>query len=172
MKLGLIFHCSQFLYVNLFSGQLIITFTNDEGSRRLTANAMYNSNLKPVHSHEILRDFAAKGRLFTMYRDMTSHQISHMRKLIMTALSFRTGLIPSREDRWRIVGVINWFWILEEKGIWPWLSSIYFGDLDVSEPTKCLSKVGHCVEFFLATMADKAAGIRSHDRGNGFYLQM
>lgn len=66
--------------------------TNDEGSKKLTAHALYNTHLRLLQSHEAFQDLTSTGRVFSSWRELTSHQLSHMRKIVKTALNLKTGL--------------------------------------------------------------------------------
>ncbi|KAJ8315233.1 hypothetical protein KUTeg_007383 [Tegillarca granosa] len=68
---------------------VVVVIANDEGSRKLVAHSMYNTNLRVVNSYEDVQELASQGRVFSMWREMTSHQMSHLRKIIRTVLNVR-----------------------------------------------------------------------------------
>jgi hypothetical protein len=67
--------------------QSVVVITNDEGSKNLTAHSIYNSTLRMVKTNDNLQDMAANGRLFSMWQEMTSHQLSHLRRMVKTVLN-------------------------------------------------------------------------------------
>jgi hypothetical protein len=40
-----------------------------------------------VKTNDNLQDMAANGRLFSMWQEMTSHQLSHLRRMVKTVLN-------------------------------------------------------------------------------------
>ncbi|KAL4233012.1 hypothetical protein ACF0H5_007698 [Mactra antiquata] len=93
---------SRGLYINGSEKDLVVTtlkytkscglhtvavIVNDEGSKNLTAHSIYNSTLRMVKTNDILQELAADGRLFSMYQEMTSHQLSHLRRMVKTVLN-------------------------------------------------------------------------------------
>lgn len=60
----------------------ILIIGNDEESKRLTGHTQYNSNIRFVFSNELVQDHASAGRVFSFWREMSPHQMSHLRKMI------------------------------------------------------------------------------------------
>lgn len=79
ISLGL-FVNSNFHYLSTAVPILIIG--NDEESKRLTGHTQYNSNIRFVFSNELVQDHASAGRVFSFWREMSPHQMSHLRKMI------------------------------------------------------------------------------------------
>ncbi|XP_025097659.1 uncharacterized protein LOC112565971 isoform X2 [Pomacea canaliculata] len=79
-------------YIKSLGASIILVVTNDEGSKKLTAHALYNTHLRLLQSHEAFQDLTSTGRVFSSWRELTSHQLSHMRKIVKTALNLKTGL--------------------------------------------------------------------------------
>ena len=67
----------------------MVVVANDEGSKKLTAHSLYNSSLRLVKTSTCLQELAANGRLFSMWEEMTSHQLSHLRRVIKTVLNLK-----------------------------------------------------------------------------------
>ncbi|XP_048767345.2 uncharacterized protein LOC125674261 isoform X2 [Ostrea edulis] len=65
----------------------ILIIGNDEESKRLTGHTQYNSNMRFVFSNELVQDQASAGRVFSLWREMSPHQMSHLRKLIKPILN-------------------------------------------------------------------------------------
>ncbi|XP_060594049.1 uncharacterized protein LOC132748450 [Ruditapes philippinarum] len=74
-------------YTKSLGAQSVVVITNDEGSKNLTAHSIYNSTLRMVKTNDNLQDMAANGRLFSMWQEMTSHQLSHLRRMVKTVLN-------------------------------------------------------------------------------------
>ena len=74
------------------AANLILIVTNDEGSKKLTVHALYNTHLRLLQSHEAFQDLTSSGRVFSAWRELTSHQTSHMRKIVKTSLNLKPGL--------------------------------------------------------------------------------
>ncbi|KAK7487746.1 hypothetical protein BaRGS_00021013, partial [Batillaria attramentaria] len=79
-------------YIKSLGATIVLIVTNDEGSKRLTVHALYNTHLRLLQSHEAFQDLTSSGRVFSAWRELTSHQISHMRKIVKTALSLKTSI--------------------------------------------------------------------------------
>ncbi|XP_076467173.1 uncharacterized protein LOC143298242 isoform X2 [Babylonia areolata] len=79
-------------YVKSFGANLILVVTNDEGSKKLTVHALYNTHLRLLQSHEAFQDLTSSGRVFSAWKELTSHQTSHMRKIVKSSLSLKTSL--------------------------------------------------------------------------------
>lgn len=76
---------------------------NDEGSKKLTAHNMYNTSLRLVQSHEVLQELASTGRVFSIWRELTSHQLSHLRKIIRSVLNIKTSIRWEKmANQWRV----------------------------------------------------------------------
>lgn len=75
----------------LFAANTVVIMANDEGSKRLSGHVLYNAQLRAVQSQEILQELASKGRLFSIWKELTSHQISHMRKILLSSLNMRVS---------------------------------------------------------------------------------
>ncbi|KAL3881361.1 hypothetical protein ACJMK2_027810 [Sinanodonta woodiana] len=73
-------------------GHSVVIIANDEGSKKLTAHSMYNTSIRLVKNNEILHALAADGRLFSIWQEMTSHQMSHLRRVMKTVLSTKPTL--------------------------------------------------------------------------------
>ena len=73
----------------LFPAQTVVVITNDEGSKNLTGHSVYNSSIRMIRTNDCLHDLAANGRLFSMWKEMTSHQLSHLRRVIKTVLNVK-----------------------------------------------------------------------------------
>ncbi|XP_045197669.2 uncharacterized protein LOC123552241 [Mercenaria mercenaria] len=74
-------------YTKSIGAHTVVVITNDEGSKNLTAHSIYNSTLRMVKTNDNLQDLAANGRLFSMWQEMTSHQLSHLRRMVKTVLN-------------------------------------------------------------------------------------
>ncbi|XP_046556734.1 LOW QUALITY PROTEIN: uncharacterized protein LOC124265956 [Haliotis rubra] len=72
--------------------KIILIMANDEGSKKLTAHNMYNTSLRLVQSHEVLQELASTGRVFSIWRELTSHQLSHLRKIMRSVLNIKTSI--------------------------------------------------------------------------------
>ncbi|XP_069125399.1 uncharacterized protein [Argopecten irradians] len=75
---------------------VVVIVANDEGSKKMVAHSMYNENLRLVHHFDLLHDIASSGKLFSMWQEMSSHQMSHLRKYMRTVLNVRPSLTPVR----------------------------------------------------------------------------
>ncbi|ESO84850.1 hypothetical protein LOTGIDRAFT_168339 [Lottia gigantea] len=80
-------------FVKSLGAQVIVLVANDENSKKLTAHSLYNTSLRFVQSHDILQDLATNGRVFSMWRELSSHQMGHFRKTIRNVLGLK---IPNR----------------------------------------------------------------------------
>ncbi|KAK3577399.1 hypothetical protein CHS0354_032247 [Potamilus streckersoni] len=78
--------------VKSMPGHSVVIIANDEGSKKLTAHSMYNTSIRLVKNNEILHALAADGRLFSIWQEMTSHQMSHLRRVIKTVLCTKFAL--------------------------------------------------------------------------------
>ena len=67
----------------------MVVIANDEGSKKLTAHSLYNTSLRLVKTSSCLQELAASGRLFSMWDEMTSHQLSHLRRVVKTVLNLK-----------------------------------------------------------------------------------
>ena len=76
-------------------GNIVVILSNEEGSKNLTAHSLYNSSIRLVKTNDFLQDLAANGRLFSMWQELTSHQLSHLRRTIKTVLNLKSVI------RWR-----------------------------------------------------------------------
>ncbi|XP_022287376.2 uncharacterized protein LOC111100068 isoform X1 [Crassostrea virginica] len=65
----------------------ILIIGNDEESKRLTGHTQYNNNIRFVFSNELVQDHASAGRVFSFWREMSPHQMSHLRKMIKPILN-------------------------------------------------------------------------------------
>ncbi|KAL8611370.1 hypothetical protein ACOMHN_014425 [Nucella lapillus] len=79
-------------YIKSLGATLILIVTNDEGSKKLTVHALYNTHLRLLQSHEAFQDLTSSGRVFSAWRELNSHQTSHMRKIAKSALNLKTSL--------------------------------------------------------------------------------
>lgn len=75
-----------------FSAQCVVIITNDEGSKNLSAQSVFNSTIRLVKTNDCMQDLAANGRLFTMWQEMTSHQLSHLRRVVKSVLNAKLVL--------------------------------------------------------------------------------
>lgn len=80
-------YLSKLIYLNsnfhyLTTAVPILIIGNDEESKRLTGHTQYNSNIRFVFSNELVQDHASAGRVFSFWREMSPHQMSHLRKMI------------------------------------------------------------------------------------------
>lgn len=75
------------IFMSIFLVHTVAVIINDEGSKNLTAHSIYNTTLRMIKTNDILQDLAADGRLFSMYQEMTSHQLSHLRRMVKTVLN-------------------------------------------------------------------------------------
>lgn len=78
-------NCNYFRFLSTAVPILIIG--NDEESKRLTGHTQYNNNIRFVFSNELVQDHASAGRVFSFWREMSPHQMSHLRKMIKPILS-------------------------------------------------------------------------------------
>ncbi|XP_071113362.1 uncharacterized protein [Haliotis cracherodii] len=85
-------HTSAVRFMKSLGAQIILIMANDEGSKKLTAHNMYNTSLRLVQSHEVLQELASTGRVFSIWRELTSHQLSHLRKIIRSVLNIKTSI--------------------------------------------------------------------------------
>ncbi|XP_061168344.1 uncharacterized protein LOC133177302 [Saccostrea echinata] len=65
----------------------ILIIGKDEESKRLTGHTQYNGNLRFVFSNELVQDHASAGRVFSFWKEMSPHQMSHLRKMIKPILN-------------------------------------------------------------------------------------
>lgn len=77
--------------IKALGANTVVIMANDEGSKRLSGHVLYNAQLRAVQSQEILQELASKGRLFSIWKELTSHQISHMRKILLSSLNMRVS---------------------------------------------------------------------------------
>ncbi|KAK3098114.1 hypothetical protein FSP39_016246, partial [Pinctada imbricata] len=61
---------------------VIVVIGNDSESTILTGHGQYNNNLRFVFSNEVMQDLASSGRVFSINREMSPHQMSHLRKMV------------------------------------------------------------------------------------------
>ncbi|GAB1598907.1 uncharacterized protein LOC115232463 [Argonauta hians] len=77
--------------IKALGANAIVIITNDEGSKRLSGHVLYNAHLRAIQTQDMLQELASKGRLFSIWKELTSHQISHMRKILLSTLNPRYG---------------------------------------------------------------------------------
>ncbi|KAH3746586.1 uncharacterized protein LOC127848537 [Dreissena polymorpha] len=77
---------------NTIGACCVVIIINDDGSKNLTAHSVFNSSLRLIKTSDCLQDMAAKGRLFSLWKDMTSHQLSHLRRIVKTVLNAKLVL--------------------------------------------------------------------------------
>ncbi|XP_014767544.1 uncharacterized protein LOC106867245 [Octopus bimaculoides] len=77
--------------IKALGANAIVIITNDEGSKRLSGHVLYNAQLRIVQSQDMLQELASKGKLFSIWKELTSHQISHMRKILLSTLNPKYG---------------------------------------------------------------------------------
>jgi len=75
------------MFQYIIAAQYIVVITNDEGSKNLTSHSTYNTSIRLIKTNDSLQDLAANGRLFSIWQEMTSHQLSHMRRIVKTVLN-------------------------------------------------------------------------------------
>ncbi|XP_041352185.1 uncharacterized protein LOC121370785 isoform X1 [Gigantopelta aegis] len=85
-------HTSAIRFMKSLGASIVLVMTNDEGSKKLTAHSMYNTSLRLVQSHEVLQELTSNGRVFSMWRELTSHQLSHLRKIVKSVLNVKTSV--------------------------------------------------------------------------------
>ncbi|KAK6169206.1 hypothetical protein SNE40_020302 [Patella caerulea] len=76
-------------FIKSLGGSIILVIANDETSKKLTAHSLYNTSLRFIQSNDILQELASNGKVFSMWRELSSHQMSHLRKIIRTALNLK-----------------------------------------------------------------------------------
>ncbi|KAK3091604.1 hypothetical protein FSP39_021103 [Pinctada imbricata] len=68
---------------------VMVVIGNDKESELLTGHRQYNSNLRLVFANDVMQDLASSGRVFSINREMSPHQMSHLRKAVKTLMNTR-----------------------------------------------------------------------------------
>ncbi|WAR08931.1 hypothetical protein MAR_018889 [Mya arenaria] len=79
-------------FIKSIGAQCVVIISNDEGSRHLTAHSVYNSSIRMTKTNDSLQELASDGKLYSMWQEMTSHQLSHLRRLVKTVLNAKLVL--------------------------------------------------------------------------------
>ena len=87
------------------TADVIVVIGNDTESELLTGHRQYNSNLRLVFANDVMQDLASSGRVFSLNREMSPHQMSHLRKTVKT---FMNSKPKDNSNKPRFITIMKW----------------------------------------------------------------
>ncbi|CAL1539472.1 unnamed protein product [Lymnaea stagnalis] len=76
-------------HLKSIGGHVIIVISNEEQSNQLPALSLYNTNLPILQSSDVVQELASNGKVLSVWKELTPHQLSHVRKVARSLLALK-----------------------------------------------------------------------------------